>query len=95
MENEQLKPHCVNLPIGIVSQIRNKHRTSASQFIRSAIANALSGNNAYEDGYKAGLSTASEIVLNNRWANRLLIGEQVTLANVLADEIKGQTNDGE
>jgi hypothetical protein len=89
---QHLKPHCVNLPIGMVSEIKSKHSVNASKFIRNAICNAMSGNNAYEDGYKAGLSAASETVVNNRWANLVLVDEGLTLANALVEEIKGQDN---
>jgi hypothetical protein len=60
MENQQhLKPHCVNLPIGIVSEIKNKYHTSASSFIRNAVISAMNGENSYEEGYRDGLKEAA------------------------------------
>lgn len=62
MENEQhLKPHCVNLPIGITSEIKSKYHTSASRFIRNAVISAMSGENSYEKGYKDGLQEAATL----------------------------------
>lgn len=62
MENwQELKPHCVNLPIGMVSEIKTKYHTSASRFIRNAVMSALNGSNSYEEGYKAGLSEAASL----------------------------------
>lgn len=62
MENEQhLKPHCVNLPIGITSEIKSKYHTSASRFIRNAVIGAMRGENSYEEGYKDGLREAASL----------------------------------
>lgn len=62
MENkQQLKPHCVNLPVGIFDEIKNKYKVSASRFIRNAVIGAMRGSNSYEEGYKDGLSEAASL----------------------------------
>jgi hypothetical protein len=85
MEKQQLKPHCVILPVGMIADIREQH-SSASQFIRRAVTNAIQGDNAWNDGYKTGLSEAATFVLENKMARSLLV-EGKPLANVMASEI--------
>lgn len=62
MENEQhLKPHCINLPIGMTSEIRSKYHTSVSRFIRNAVISAMRGGSSYEEGYRDGLREAASL----------------------------------
>ena len=85
MEKQQLKPYCVMLPVGMMADIREQH-LNVSKFIRRAVTNAVQGDNAWNDGYKTGLSEAATFVLENKMARSLLV-EDKPLANVMALEI--------
>ena len=87
--SKAMRPYSLYLPEELIQKLKEhaKERKSAA-FVRDAVEMALSGDEPYQAGYKAGLRDAANIVDKCKEIEVIAINGRY-LADILIEQIKG------